>query len=697
MKQKISSWVLVAIVGLLCMSFVYFSLQTKVTDVSSWAVGGESREDEVSYILETDKKIKQNYTFGILEVKELTFYLEAVPENAVISVSFFQDGEVQSRQEIVLEPNQPFFTVAIPEASTHITASYTVEIKNIASENIAFWALGEGADTVIVSSYAGIDKVYRINYMTWLAVLILLVAFFMVYKITVKATSVYQKGQIHIFDKLKKYRLLYIVEFILFFLVILSLMNNIVHLYYLKNLTIWDSFLFMLLLICFAWYFMNLIKMAEQRLERLFLIVAIPLVLSYIFFLPPNSVPDEYQHLSKTYLTSFFDFSKNNIIGIPDTYVFHTNYNYLIFFNSLFARTDYTSVVTSDVAVGYHFINYLLPSMALMFSRVVNLPFMFGVILARSVNAVLFLGSGYYIIKKVPVAKIVFFVYLLTPMMLQQAASLSIDVLLHITTLSSIVYLLYLKFSNAVIRYRDIFFLCCMFLIIGLAKYAYLPIFGLVFLMPDKIKKMTKKQWLSLIALLFFAILFIAYYVLLVKSPGKGASYLEYEMTAGVNPSQQFQLLIRNPMLFFDVLQKTLAIYGEYYVKTFIGSQLSYLSLHIDWVIINIFAALLLISPFLEQEKYRFKRLEKIWLLIIFIIVFIFIELGIYLTWTSLGSELVVGIQGRYFIPTAVLLLLIFIGDKKVFIKDYKMKYFFIILILHIFVLQTIFDFFLFM
>ena len=94
-------------------------------------------------------------------------------------------------------------------------------------------------------------------------------------------------------------------------------------------------------------------------------------------------------------------------------------------------------------------------------------------------NYILVLVLGYISIKKIPFGKILLAVYLMIPMMLQQATAISVDSLMNAIIIFFISYILSLMFNNENLKKKEIIILLVLSAFIGLSKVTYIPLLGL--------------------------------------------------------------------------------------------------------------------------------------------------------------------------------------------------------------------------
>ena len=67
-----------------------------------------------------------------------------------------------------------------------------------------------------------------------------------------------------------------------------------------------------------------------------------------------------------------------------------------------------------------------------------------------------------------------------------------------------------------------------------------------------------------------------------------------------------------------------------------------------------------------ETLRNKFSGWQKFVIFITFLIIFGLIFTSLYVQWTTIGSESILGVQGRYFIPILPLLMLLIGNDIKI-------------------------------
>ncbi len=581
-------------------------------------------------------------------------------------------------------------------SDVQIDEEYKLTLENH-SEGPVFIQTGENHEvegTVeypLVYSYFGKDIVYPTRYIVigFIAFLASIVALFFLNKSFVLTNKKLDK----IYKIIDKYCIAYVIEVVVFFLVILSLMNAVYDFYYLKELSVITVFAVILSEGIFLAYFLLLVFRSKKEIAKLFLILGIPLAMLYLFMVIPNGVPDEVTHFGKAYYMSTGHLENVSEFYLPKSYDGKTYYSYKFLYDNLFSHTDYSDVIKSTLIVSYNFVGYILPAFGIALGRFVGLSIYGAFYLGRFMNVIAFWIIGYYAIKRLPIAKMFMFIYLLSPMVLQQTASINIDSIVNVISLYAIAHILDLKFNDKKIMNIDIFILGSIFVILFLLKMNYLPIFGLLLMVPS-LKKMTIKQWIhvALYIVTGVAIMYVVKHFLTFTSGEYSSSTAEYMAIMGVDVEKQTALVLSKPIYFMNVVMNTLVHTGEFYFNSFFGKALSWLNINVHWFVIYTYSILLISSLFVDQVKYKFKKIEKLWMFVICCVMVAAIFFALYTTWTGYSQDLILGVQGRYFIPIVFILLLLLRKTATLKIENVEYKYFMLLIVIHLYVCYYIFN-----
>lgn len=417
------------------------------------------------------------------------------------------------------------------------------------------------------------------------------------------------------------------------------------------------------------------------KLEKLFIIVSIFIGTFLVILVPPYNSPDEDTHFMYSY-----EISKGNIIPsvkdnksghyVPITILESMDKNKKIIGNidSKYSYSDINSDTTlpSDYTnKGFIGINvqtkpiiaYLAPAFGIRLATYLNAYYggnVSPIVLlqfARFFSLLVYSIIGYFAIKITPKFKNSFFAILLLPMSLFLRSSVSYDgFILVISALVLANILRLIETKNVKFRKRDfIFFIITGFALLNVKTVYSIILFGL-FAVPNNVFDGKKNKYKNFISMFIIVILIsIARKILYLGLPSETNQLF----------SQQIDFIINHPIQYLKILINN------------IFSQLRIMS----WWMIGVYGCLDTVVPILIQfliKLYLFFVIlmdafyEKISIsLRIKIIYFILIILAVfaiysymYIYWTPLvsdeiGSNNIIGVQGRYYIPFLLLLPII--------------------------------------
>lgn len=654
-------------------------------------------QDEVTKTLELKSKDKfiQPMIYNLNKVNNLSFMVhsnEDVKENITINLYNDSDKLFYSQEYIVNE----IITIPMSQYELSFLDKYNIEVVNNSNYSINLDVVsrkGNQEKEVVYDMVLNVEGVQVDNHknMVKVSLIGITLLFILNYLQNRKIINVQIDKTLIL---LKKYRCVYVVEFILSITtVLLSLYNFIKYTYY-ADLNILLAIINVLIAMVCIMYIIELLFNANKRIDLYFLVLAIPIGLLYLFFFVPNSIPDEIVHSIRTMSVANFEYSAiPETVPVPSSLTEQIQYNYNVFWKALIESTNYSDLIDRS-GCNYNFILYIVPSLGFIIGKIFSLSIMASYVLARMFNFILFLVGGYYIINKTPIAKLFLLVYLLSPMMLQQSISLSADAMVNLVALVSIAHMLYICYTKDRISYFDILFLGTLFIITALGKYVYLPVFGLIFLSFDKLKAMNFKKWIMVASLILIAV--IAYYLFnyVFISSSTNEAVNTYIIENNVNPSLQIQHIISHPIAFIRTLYQTFINYGYFYLSSVVIAPLSWLSIPIDGILIYFYFFLIAVSILVDKSKVKFNKINIVWILFLVGLMTIGVLYALYISWSPVGGPLVLGVQGRYFIPVLILVLLLFVGEKKLYLKRPNLMIISGLILVHVLTLSTVFKYF---
>lgn len=425
--------------------------------------------------------------------------------------------------------------------------------------------------------------------------------------------------------------------------------------------------IFILIFSCFLLIEIFILYRKEKKhLEKIFLLLGIPICFLYTLFLGPYRIMDETAHLVKALdlsygnLVTAKDEENKGIVYVPegvnevdDKKI--TNFSSLS--EALTKENDYENLVRMNPFFTYTVLNsptpYLLSASGFAIGRLLDLNLYVSMYLAKIFQMIFFLSAGYFIIKFLPVGKLFGMIYLFNPMVLQQMSSIGADNFTNLTCLLLISYVLKLKFQKENIALKQVSLLSILMVLVSSSKFIYFPLIGLVWLLRKKITTKREK-----IILIIATILSLAIAVLfIVIGLGYDNEFALFISGNEIDTMKQLEYVIKQPFKFLVVCLSTLFTNFNLYIEGLFGRQLGNTDISLFYPSYIAYIVLFFFTLFLEKEKQSLERSTKLYFLIVGIILS-FCVFGVeYLTWSGVGSNVVDGVQGRYFLPFFILFM----------------------------------------
>jgi len=406
-------------------------------------------------------------------------------------------------------------------------------------------------------------------------------------------------------------------------------------------------------------------------IEKLTLFAIIIIGAFYLFVFPPNSSPDESVHFRAAYQNvdavlgqTSSDVKSVSIRTADNTMItdfsrFPDAHSYSYFKEELFkplpaGGSEIINVErTSGVPQPYIYYPQTL-GMLLGLALHVNPIWLY--MLGRIFNLIFYAVCVWLSVKLTPVGKGLFAVMALWPMAMELAASLNSDVYSIELAFLAIAQYLRIAYAEEPSGIRDIVLLLATMALLGPPKVVFLPIMMLAFFMPRRCfaSLKTANIYRIVVVVVFVITTFISYYVYIHRADGgvPVVTFMDQQIYT-------FSDLFADPLLFAKMCYRTIKIYTEFYLNSMIGSDLGWLEIRINKIVIEAFLALAVIGAFKSSaaEKTLIVR-DRIQFLAIFLISAFGMAVIMFVSWTPVGSWNIIGLQGRYFLPAFPLFVL---------------------------------------
>lgn len=432
----------------------------------------------------------------------------------------------------------------------------------------------------------------------------------------------------------------------------------------------------------------------KENVSKLFLSLAIPLGALFFVCMVPGSVPDENFHAVMTY-----ELASGQVLQKDVDYIKELEIDYKKYSKTYDGLTNKNREIGKYKRNGgYWLVMYIGGAVGMFVGNLFKLPVLTTMYLGSFVNYILFLIVGYFVIKKLPFGKYLALAYMLSPMYLQQATSLSCDAFINSVAMLYIAILLNVKFSKEEMSRKDMVLLFIFAGSLCMCKTAYAPMVALLLLIKDKIIKCFKKyKKETLICLLSVVIFIVGSYILISKVSLIGK---EVDVLASTKPQgsiNKLQYVMADPLVNIPYLiLNTLHCHTNMYVYQFSGMSLNWLRINGPYYFEVIFIVILILSALFEEHKYKFSNSDKKIIIFTWLINTCLVFLGIYLGWGYQNDLLVNGVQGRYFIPLVILLLLLLASSsKKVDFKNKNLSIVISLLFINIYMISYVLQYYL--
>ncbi len=459
---------------------------------------------------------------------------------------------------------------------------------------------------------------------------------------------------------------------------------------------------------CYRFY-----EKKEERIEKVYLKTALPLMLIFSLLLPPGFIPDEWAHFRA--IASLSDqimgdrnenvsLNYNEYRWIKDNSSNMNLSNYRGYTYEKMAESRNTDIVVTEWEKEdfKKVFSYFPGIVGYLFTYSFNMNLIISLYTIRLFCMLFYLILTYYALKIIPFNSFMLFTLLYVPVVVQQGMSMSYDSTLNAVSFLTISMGLALVFDPKfrwTIQNKIIYLLLA--LVLFTAKngiYSFLLLLPFILTKDELTWSVIKKKIPYLIVYAAILLALNSSYVLmsaLNQKQSKNAAFSIYPElpynSSFSNYKYSLSYFIKNPFKFFYVLSRDLFVHFGYYYRTFFSS-LSWLTINLSNALNYLWFLLLLIAAFLKKKNEivcKFVMSNKIICFCFFAMISFLIRLSMLISWTPLGFNKIVGVQGRYYFPIIMLLILCF-KTKKEIKYQYFLNQIFIYIVLMLSFIETL-------
>lgn len=422
--------------------------------------------------------------------------------------------------------------------------------------------------------------------------------------------------------------------------------------------------------------------------EKIFLLIALFFGVLYVFILPPFQSVDEGMHFFRTYQIAsgkFFAQNDNGKIGdyLPASLLtFYGKYTPII--RHIDKKTDlrmslnnFKTPVNPENKVFTEFTNtalyspicYISQLSGVVLGKMMKLSLGFIYYLGRLSNLIFYCILVYFALKITPFFKLPMFLLSLMPMSLSLGSAYTSDVMVLGLNFLWFALILKLLTSENLLKekyFKNLVIMTILSFLISLTK-SYILLIPLIFLIPIKKFKTIKQYMLFMSSVIGFVIIGFSLWYFLTR----GLSLNMNNVFA--NSSAQKIFILTHPIQYIGILLKTFIVKMPRLYITMIG-VLGWQDTPLDWITYMIYPALVGFAVYSDKFVFNLFNWQKYLIIITTIIGIILTYTSLYIMWSPVGNNVVLGLNGKYFIPMVLPVLLMFKPAKQNNLNYEKIK-----------------------
>lgn len=411
----------------------------------------------------------------------------------------------------------------------------------------------------------------------------------------------------------------------------------------------------------------------QTPLESVYLMLLCAFGLLYFVILPMFGAPDEFGHFMRSYeIAEGKLLTQNSDVGgitvmpdnsfVPVSDFLEDKATYEVLYHDQSVRLSEEPAVYSNANLAlYSPLCYLPQSLGIFLARLCTDNRLVIWYSGRLCNLIFSILLLFYAIKLLDAGRRTLFLVTLNPMFLHQMVSYSSDAVINVCSIVLFALVFRLR-HRGIAGLRDKIILAAVCIMIALCKVVYLPFVFLVFLVPSgtgdaaRGNRIYKGVLVAVCVALNLGWLFLSSRYLVAGNPG-------------VDAFAQARNAVMHPFSYIQVLCNSVYRYGYVWLTQLFGAQLGWLSVPVNALAVSfymfVFAADSLIRS--EDDADTVYTVKAKWVLVALVLLVAMLTLaGLYCQWNAYGSNVIDGVQGRYFIP---LLLWIVPVVKKGFVR----------------------------
>ena len=408
--------------------------------------------------------------------------------------------------------------------------------------------------------------------------------------------------------------------------------------------------------------------------EGFFLVSGVPLVIIYLILMLPWSPPDAGSHILATYRfsnillgteeSSEWTGREDDAVLFPDAWKtggFDEKHNpnmreYAeIFLNgeTFVKNSGKAEIGRDDRMLFYSPVNYFPQIAGVTLGRILRLGPVQVLYLGRIMALIAYMAGCFHAIHLTPIGKTVFASIALLPVSLMISSSISYDVMVIIATLcfiASVLKACCAEDSKAPFIESAIW-AAALGSIKGGGYLILLPI-AFMFVLRNFDRNRFRASMFSLLAILLAGGLSVLIFDLILPSDGL------YQFGGDQTGYLAFSYALANPGNYLDKLLGAFVHNADTILLGTVGTRLGWAEAVIPNVVIAALMAVIAVFSLFERDRLSLTSGDRRIILLILIVFYLGLPTML-LCWTPLGSDMIMGIQGRYYLPVIPLLIIL--------------------------------------
>ena len=405
----------------------------------------------------------------------------------------------------------------------------------------------------------------------------------------------------------------------------------------------------------------------NYKTENVYLFSVIFLGVIYLFLFPVGTIPDEAAHIGSSYYLSNFlccpikqfkadgivfrtqdflmfqtriDSGKSNMVSIN---LFFRIIKDFKFFDSSDGYLTYAKVFEKSAPLGY-----VSSAIGIAVARFLHLGFYPACYLGRLFNLASYIAITYCAIKIIPVYKNILFVAACLPMSLHLAPSFSYDGFVIAIMMLFVAYVIYLIKKEGTLSKGKIIICILLGVAVSISKPTYIPLV-LIILLIDK-NKFSQKKYVGVIcklSIIFVCILAFSALQIGNVSRALGSKQLSYVDEKSYTVSWAFSHIFETILIFIRTIFKN----GYFYLYTMTGSGLGWLQITPGLLYWTPYIMFMCVAVLIDNETVNLSVFKRCFIWVLVLVCAALVLASMFFAWTPMSSNIIIGVQGRYFLP----------------------------------------------